>query len=74
VSTSEAANDELAQRGKMEAEQNLDPPPPKQMRTASVQSGNGEVIIDSYLNSTNPILMSCSNETYILVSQQIKEF
>jgi predicted P-loop ATPase/GTPase len=44
------------------------------MRTTSVQSGNGEVIIDSYLNSTNPILMSCSNETYILVSQQIKEF
>ena len=56
----------------MEAEQIVDPPPPKQMRI-SVQAGNGEDIIDSYLNSANPILMPCSNETDILVSKQIKD-
>ena len=30
-------------------------------------------IIVSYLNSANPILMPCSNETDILVSKQIKD-
>ena len=68
----EPVNGELAQNIQMEAEQNVDPPPPKQMRTTSVQAGNGEDIIESYLNSANPILMPCSNETDILVSQQIK--
>ena len=68
----EPVNGELAQNVQMEAEQIVDPPPPKQMRI-SVQAGNGEDIIDSYLNSANPILMPCSNETDILVSQQIKD-
>jgi hypothetical protein len=63
----EPVNGELAQNVQMEAEQIVDPPPPKQMRI-SVQAGNGEDIIDSYLNSANPILMPCSNETDILVS------
>jgi hypothetical protein len=54
----------------MEEDQVVDPPPPKQMRTTSVQAGNGEDIIDNYLYTANPILMTCSNETDILVSQQ----
>jgi hypothetical protein len=49
----------------MEADQIVDPPPPKQMRKISVQAGNGEDIIDNYLNTANPILMPCSNETDI---------
>jgi hypothetical protein len=57
----------------MEADQVVDPPPPKQMRTISVQADNGEDIIDNYLNTANPILMTCSNETDILVSQQIND-
>jgi hypothetical protein len=35
----------------MEADQIVDPPPPKQMRKISVQAGNGEDIIDNYLNT-----------------------
>jgi len=71
----EPVNGELVQNVQMEAEQNVDPPPPKQMRTTSVQDGNGEDINNSYLNSANLILMPCSNETdtCILVSQQIKD-
>jgi hypothetical protein len=61
------------QNVQMEADQVVDPPPPKQMRTTSVQAGNGEDIIDNYLNIANPILMPCSNETDILVSQQTKD-
>jgi hypothetical protein len=57
----------------MEADQVVDPPPPKQMKTTSVQASNGEDIIDNYLNIANPILMPCSNETDILVSQQTKD-
>ena len=45
----EPVNGELAQNIQMEAEQNVDPPPPKQRRTTSVQAGNGEDIIESYL-------------------------
>jgi hypothetical protein len=71
----EPVNGELVQNVQMEAEQNVDPPPPKQMRTTSVQDGIGEDINNSYLNSANLILMPCSNETdtCILVSQQIKD-
>ena len=61
------------QNVQMEADQVVDPPPPKQMRTTCVQAGNGEDIIDNYLNIAKPILMPCSNETDILVSQQIKD-
>jgi hypothetical protein len=61
------------QNVQMEADQVVDPPPPKQMRTTSVQASNGEDIIDNYLNIANPILMPCSNETDILVSQQTKD-
>ena len=43
----------------MEADQIVDPPPPKQMRKISVQAGNGEDIIDNYLNTANSILMPC---------------
>jgi hypothetical protein len=35
------------QNVQMEADQIVDPPPPKQMRTISVQAGNGEDIIDN---------------------------
>ena len=52
------------QNVQMEADQVVDPPPLKQMRT-SVQAGNGEDIIDNFLNIANPIVMSCSNETDI---------
>ena len=68
----EPVNGELEQNVQMEADQIVDPPPPKQMRTTSVQAGNGEDIIDNYLNIANPILMPYSNETDILVSQQIR--
>jgi hypothetical protein len=61
------------QNVQMEADQVVDPPPPKQMRTTSVQASNCEDIIDNYLNTVNPILMPCSNETDILVSEEIKE-
>ena len=61
------------QNVQMEADQVVDPPTPKQMRTTSVQAGNGEDIIDNYLNTANPILITCLNETDILVSQQIKD-
>jgi hypothetical protein len=39
------------QNVQMEADQIVDPPPPKQLRTISVQAGNGEDIIDNYLNT-----------------------
>jgi hypothetical protein len=61
------------QNVQMEADQVVDPPPPKQMRTTSVQASNGEDIIDNYLNTVNPILMPFSNETDILVSEEIKD-
>jgi hypothetical protein len=41
------------QNVQMEADQIVDPPPPKQMITISVQAGNGEDIIDNYFEITS---------------------